>query len=677
MKTFSSNNNSSRYEQQSNDASVTSPHNSAESSSSNARPSPVLSLETATKEEEENLDNQELRTYWTRKWAKWCLTKTKEEIDEAKNTRMMPMPKRLKDEAQETIKEGEEYIQEEQKDVPIDIPQGDVRAYFTRHQLSQVLVQPTAAEKQPTIKAMLVPGSNVMNEEISPPILEDSSSGPICIQELPRKRKKSTKRPANLVAKKKQSFSSRVMEEEEANPADTALFESTVSTAVAVPNKPRKRRRFTFKQKLPTGVKKPSVVTTTSKESAAADATLQTPKRRRLTLKQKSPLVENESVSTAPAVEKVWGISTANEKQISPLVATIEKETNNGKSDDQDPSCHAESTDKESESTKNKQQAVQQMPKTAGTTKPPFRHALLKNACMPCETTTDYYASQEFSHPQHSPDTQTDGVLSSIEMEYVWLCEESLHCLEGNDVCWSFIYEHASFALRAELRKGTNMVRSEVAERMSTKRDSIRAALTIQGYRRPEMKQTIALHRIALRQGIPVEKLRERMAPSKMVPKKQVASTVPAKPKPPAKKKPTIHRQQPSTSKSTVQAKANIKAILPNVGKSKILTKNESEIAWLLEESMMQNAREGIDYQYVLDNASAPLRTEMERHQRRWLPRLVRLNRCDVKREFEEERGRIYQLLFSGYRRPETKAALPAGRVTCSQYKEQQDARKV
>ena len=115
---------------------------------------------------------------------------------------------------------------------------------------------------------------------------------------------------------------------------------------------------------------------------------------------------------------------------------------------------------------------------------------------------------------------------------------------------------------------------------------------------------------------------------------------------------------------------------LPKVGVSKILTKNESEVAWLLEESMMQNALDGIDYQYVLDHASPVLRAEIERHKRRWLPRLVRLNNSNVKSEFEEERYRIYQLLWSGYRRPETKAVLPVGRVTSSEYKKQQNSRE-
>jgi hypothetical protein len=235
-------------------------------------------------------------------------------------------------------------------------------------------------------------------------------------------------------------------------------------------------------------------------------------------------------------------------------------------------------------------------------------------------------------------------------MEYSWLCEESLHCLEAEDVCWGFVYQHASHALQVQLRsRGAEFVQPQVAEAMTTKRNSIRATL-LRGYRRPSMKRTIALHRLAIQQGCTVEKLLERMPT-----KEKVAS--------------------PSKKQAAPKARAKVSASTSSVCASKILNKNEAEVAWLLEESIMQNALDGIDYQYVLDNASPLLRAEIERHKRRWLPRLVRMNCSKVKQAFEQERDRIYQLLWTGYRRAETKAALPAGRVTSSVHREQQNSR--
>ena len=68
-----------------------------------------------------------------------------------------------------------------------------------------------------------------------------------------------------------------------------------------------------------------------------------------------------------------------------------------------------------------------------------LRHALLGNANNHLETIV--VAQQVIEHPQCYPDTQTDGVLSSIQIERAWLCEESLHCFGGSQIEWSFVYK--------------------------------------------------------------------------------------------------------------------------------------------------------------------------------------------------------------------------------------------
>jgi hypothetical protein len=244
--------------------------------------------------------------------------------------------------------------------------------------------------------------------------------------------------------------------------------------------------------------------------------------------------------------------------------------------------------------------------------------------------------------------------MSSIEIEYAWLCEESLHCCGGTRIEWGFVYKHASRALKAQLRDGTELVREQVAEATAQKRKHVRLQLQ-RGCRRPIMKTSIAFHRLALRRGVSVDSLTQK----KCLPP-TAGSTVSTK-TPAAKllvKKPTL--KQPDVSHKVPES---------------ILTENEEEIAWLLEESLMQNAADGIDHEYILANASPTLHVAMERHVRRWLPRLVRLQDVKVKIEFERKRAEIQYLLYSGYRRPETKNVLPTGIVSASQYKELQSRR--
>jgi hypothetical protein len=127
-----------------------------------------------------------------------------------------------------------------------------------------------------------------------------------------------------------------------------------------------------------------------------------------------------------------------------------------------------------------------------------LRHALLGNANNHLET--NVVAQQVIEHPQCYPDTQTDGVLSSIQIERAWLCEESLHCFGGSQIEWSFVYKYASQALKRQLRDGTELLCDQVAEATAQKRKEIRLQLQ-HGYRRPIMARSIAFHRLALRRG--------------------------------------------------------------------------------------------------------------------------------------------------------------------------------
>jgi len=234
-------------------------------------------------------------------------------------------------------------------------------------------------------------------------------------------------------------------------------------------------------------------------------------------------------------------------------------------------------------------------------------------------------------------------------------------------VCWSFVYEHASRALQVDLRKGKEMVRREIAEATRWKRENIRASMG-RGYRRQVMGKTIAHHRLAIKQGITIEKLRERMRTQKKkaasVKKTPKASGTKMSASLPIKKRPTCTKD--------ANPKGEAMTVKLEVRTSKVLTKLEEELAWLLEESILQNIFDDIDHKYVLANATPPLREAIKRHKRRYLPRVVRMQSEKVKAEFDLLRGRIRVLLYKGYRREETKAVLPVGVVTVAQFHEQQ-----
>lgn len=587
------------------------------------RASPVLSI---SKKEEEICQEETLSL----KWQTWC--RTKQEIGEAQAATMILKLDRSANSSmlrKQSRKQQDEHIHttaNNKQELPENL-NPDARAYFTRH-LSKVLAQSSVQTTSPlsskaSSTTTLIPGSNVSNVQENPPLLEDPCDIPIRLEEFPLTIQKPKPRPpARLVATSKiLRPGSRVLETQEANPEYTASF---ISTNATIRNQRHKKRRLALDKTLPADDHLEDMPT---KATAVMADSIPAPKRLCVTSKQDSPTETSftNSDNAASFTEKA-----------------------------------------------HKNQAVTQ-PRKQAPTKPPFRHVLLGNADISCQTTRMDCSDcnqVHIPHPQHCDDTQTDGVLSCIEMEYAWLCEESLHCLQGENVWWSFVYQHASHALQVHLRRhGTkDLIQMQVADAIKAKRSSIRALL-LRGYRRPCMKKTIALYRLAIRQGCSFEQILERSAATT---KKK--ALVNASNKLDGKKKPTM----PPKSSLNAPSENHVNKItaLPKVGVSKILTKNESEVAWLLEESLIQNSLDGIDYQYVLDHASPVLRAEIDRHKRRWLPRLVRLNNSNVKSEFEAERYRIHQLLWSGYRRPETKAVLPVGRVTKSEYKKQQNSRE-
>jgi hypothetical protein len=56
---------------------------------------------------------------------------------------------------------------------------------------------------------------------------------------------------------------------------------------------------------------------------------------------------------------------------------------------------------------------------------------------------------------------QSNNVLNEVEMELIWLGEESMYCLVCPEFQYYYVYEYASPALKAELRKLSRDVQSE------------------------------------------------------------------------------------------------------------------------------------------------------------------------------------------------------------------------
>lgn len=335
----------------------------------------------------------------------------------------------------------------------------------------------------------------------------------------------------------------------------------------------------------------------------------------------------------------------------------------------------------------------------------PVRHALLGNATHQQPTTFSFMPSnnEEDEHynryldPSQSPDTETDGLLSSAEMELAWLCEESCYCFDSEETkeSLSFIYKYASSLLRLLMRKNSNVlmaaVRVPVQEAFLQKRSEIRESLRA-GHRRPEMKKVIAAHRLLLKKpnadvskllqpptkpanwtddGFPLAAAaapRHQRAATALVPTHSNESTVTSSHKPPPSS---------SSPKSSPKSLAGPTAATtinspPNHSSKQYLTPYEWEIAWLMEESQLQSVNEGYDFDFMKNNASPTLRELMKACRNRWLPRLVRITNAQVHDEFEKTKLEANDWLYRGYRRPETQHVLPGGYTTSSEYKKTQ-----
>jgi hypothetical protein len=76
---------------------------------------------------------------------------------------------------------------------------------------------------------------------------------------------------------------------------------------------------------------------------------------------------------------------------------------------------------------------------------------------------SDKPANAPLDTQQTPPDEvfQSDNVLNEVEMELIWLGEESMYCSSCPDFQFQFIYEYASPALKVELRKLSRDEQSE------------------------------------------------------------------------------------------------------------------------------------------------------------------------------------------------------------------------
>jgi hypothetical protein len=107
---------------------------------------------------------------------------------------------------------------------------------------------------------------------------------------------------------------------------------------------------------------------------------------------------------------------------------------------------------------------------------------------------------------------QSDNVLNEVELELIWLGEESMYCLSCPAFQFDFIYEYASPALKVELRKLSKDDQSEaekqkqivrmkdwlVSRRFDFVRKDIRKKL-VRGFRRQRMRIVIAELRLLRR----------------------------------------------------------------------------------------------------------------------------------------------------------------------------------
>jgi hypothetical protein len=147
-----------------------------------------------------------------------------------------------------------------------------------------------------------------------------------------------------------------------------------------------------------------------------------------------------------------------------------------------------------------------------------FNHALLlegEPAGNGVQATPDKPANAPHDMQQTFQDEafRSDNVLNEVELELVWLGEESMYCLSCPAFQFDFIYEYASPALTVELRKLSRDDKSEVeklkqlvrmeewlvSRRFDFVRTSIRMMLG-RGFRRQRMGIVIAELRLLRRQ---------------------------------------------------------------------------------------------------------------------------------------------------------------------------------
>jgi hypothetical protein len=84
-----------------------------------------------------------------------------------------------------------------------------------------------------------------------------------------------------------------------------------------------------------------------------------------------------------------------------------------------------------------------------------FTHAFVRSTGNGAQATPDKPASAQPDRQQTPPDEvfQSDNVLNEVELELIWLGEESMYCSSCPEFQFDFIYEYASPALKVELRK--------------------------------------------------------------------------------------------------------------------------------------------------------------------------------------------------------------------------------
>lgn len=91
----------------------------------------------------------------------------------------------------------------------------------------------------------------------------------------------------------------------------------------------------------------------------------------------------------------------------------------------------------------------------------PFVHTLLGEEASnesfnrPANALEDTEAGQDTYSADMSDELlfQSDHILNPLEMEVIWLGEESKHCMNRSEIDFEFVYEYASPSLRMELRK--------------------------------------------------------------------------------------------------------------------------------------------------------------------------------------------------------------------------------